>query len=532
VRRADRLAICLRAALLNITVPLSRVATLLIGRIASPASVAFWIVLARRATVRDLRAAIARARAVGTDSPPMGDAALNVGSRPDVDSSGQGDSAVHPPSRLEHSVSDADPADRTLVRVPVPLAIQAAFDEVLDLYRAVEGREASVTSFVEALVAENSSGGTSGDVLDGVVGAPLTHGPSPALVETALARSTDNWRHLPAGSAISPVLALAVESVASLEELSTRAGTGLPADLLDQMRALISLENDIEIRLGRLLAAMADHGAWSRLRFAGIGHYAEERLGLSRTAAEERARATRVLHSLPRLRELYESDRLGLDATLTVARILNQVRTCNHGESAAPEEAWTIRASETTVKRLRDEANLLRRRAATCIAARSHDPALTDEEAPRRTAPHDPMRLGSGDDAMPTGLPDASDGCPVHPLEDAAWHASLRRRPGTACRRVHRFGMLAAGLGGSGAQNSGPLEAGSPEPLSPATALTFAPDVFHPLPARSGLGRPAGPARGVRPDLGYRRAGHGAGQRSHLHPRRLEMHGARVLLAP
>src|SRR5437762_722410 len=52
-----------------------------------------------------------------------------------------------------------DCADGSLVRVRAPRAVVAAFDEAIDLYRAVEGSEATVTSFVEAFVAEASAGG-------------------------------------------------------------------------------------------------------------------------------------------------------------------------------------------------------------------------------------------------------------------------------------------------------------------------------------------------------------------------------------
>src|SRR3989441_757318 len=142
---------------------------------------------------------------------------------------------------------------------------------------------------------------------------------------------------------------------------------------------------------------MAERGAWPRLRFAGVGHYAEERLGVSRTSAEDRVRAARSLRPFPLLRAAYDEGRIGLEATLLITRILGRGPV-----EAAVERAWLLRAEEATVKRLRDEARALGRR-------------------------------GSGR-ALERSVP----------LDDTDWHASLRRDPGTARERVGRFGMEAA----------------------------------------------------------------------------------------
>ena len=258
--------------------PLGRIAAIQIGRIASPHSVAAWIDLARRSTVRDLRVAIAQARAAGADSPLSGHPQSDIDPSIEVDLSSEGNSpqvtrpfdrdtrvngnrAGGTPPGVDLSASTDDLTERSLVRVPVPQAIRAAFDEALELYRAVEGSEASLTSFAEALVAECSSGEVPRETPPDTDRAPLTPGPSLALIETALARSTAGWSHLPSTSGLSPALALAEDSLASLQAVSRRAGTGESADLLAQMRSLVSLENEIEVRLGRLLAEMAEDGA-------------------------------------------------------------------------------------------------------------------------------------------------------------------------------------------------------------------------------------------------------------------------------
>jgi len=84
---------------------------------------------------------------------------------------------------------------------------------------------------------------------------------------------------------------------------------------------LLCIEDALERELGAHLAAMGEDGAWLRLHFAGVGHYAEERLGLSRTQGQTRSRVARRLHQLPVLRRAYESGALGLEAASLLLRL-------------------------------------------------------------------------------------------------------------------------------------------------------------------------------------------------------------------
>jgi hypothetical protein len=436
--------------------PIGRVAALVIGHAASPASLAAWIALARAVPVRDLRGAVRSAHACGSTWPP-------------------GRSPLSPPDRAapDHGASsssdeESDAADRSLVRVPVPAPLLAAFDEAVDLYRAVEGTDASVTSFVEALVAESLAGAAHADAHapSGDGAAPwatgvadidrvsLRPGAGLAGVESALARSTRTWSHLPPSSAASWALALAGVSAARLEALSRQAGTGGSAELDAQVRALIALENEMEGRLGRLLAEMAERGAWSRLRFAGVGHYAEQRLGLSRSSAEDRARAARSLRRFPMLRAAYERGRIGLEATLLVLRVLGD------GPIDQPtESAWLARAEEATVKRLRDEARALKRSAFLGRGRRPDPSAPAAASGPAAVSGPVTAAFGlaavsgpaPGASAFPCDLVEAEPPCSLpgtgrhqtHPLADAEWHASLRREPGMARQRIIHGGTLA-----------------------------------------------------------------------------------------
>lgn len=411
--------------------PLGRVAAHIIGRVASPASLDAWIALTRAVPVRVLRDAVKQAKDAASCWPP--------GSAP-TDSRADDDAGPTPLSALQ-PVPDDDPADRSLVRLAAPAPLLAAFDETLELYRSVEGSEASVTSFVEALIAEPFAGdhppGDDDAIAPGGVGAAaarcddtdrvsLRRGADIALVEATLARSTGNWRHLARPSPASEALALAGASLARLEALAATAGQGGPVNLDAQIRALIALETDLEGRLGRLLAEMAERGAWARLRFAGVGHYAEERLGLARTTAEDRARAARALRRFPLLRAAYAGGRIGLEVTLLVLRIVGDGPI-----SRRTEAAWLARAEEATVKRLRDEARAFGRRRLVegrrCPDWRSSAPGA------------DPI-IGRRD--LATGHA-AGWSDPPRPLEDADWHASLRREPGSARERILAYGTLA-----------------------------------------------------------------------------------------
>jgi hypothetical protein len=295
--------------------------------------------------------------------------------------------STSPASNL-HREASPDDEPGVLVRFLAPAPVKVAFDEALELFRSVEGGPGTVTAFLSSLVGEARGAGLSPDVDR----RPLRQGMQRSVVEGALARSTDRWSHLPDDADPSWAFALAGVELDRLAELEAVAGSGGAAALDAQVRELLRLEDAIGRRLGQLLAEMADRGAWSRLRFASLGHYAEQRLGLSRTAAEDRARLARTLRRHPRLREAYEDGRVAYEAARTTARILDGL-----AGAAACEGDWIARAREATVKRLRDEARALLR---------------------------EPGR--------------------VEPLDDAAWHRSLQRSAGTTRRRVLRAGLQAA----------------------------------------------------------------------------------------
>jgi len=222
----------------------------------------------------------------------------------------------------------------------------------------------------------------------------LTRGEAIAAREQAMAVSTNRWEHLEEAGGTEWALRLAGSSLLKMQAL-VQAPPCVGAEESDaRIRRALELENEIEIRLAALLAQMADDGAWARLRFVSSVHYAEQRLGLRRSAARIRVRVARALRRLPRVLDAYHRGEIGLEAAWLVVRAIGVGEA---GESA--QRAWIDRARESTVKRLRDEIRM----------------------------------------ADPSG----------RPASDARWHAGLRREAGTATRKAAILGRRAADARGS-----------------------------------------------------------------------------------
>ena len=421
--------------------PLGRVAATMVAR-ALPlgAAAADWIAAARRLSVRELRDAIRQARAADAD-------------------------ADHCAAHDADDDADDDPdADRCLLRLPVPEPMLAAFEEALDLHRAVQGRGTSVTEFIEALVGEAQAGGL--DVGEGLI-ASLRPGLPEARVEAALRFASGAWSSLPAPAASVDPLPVPVDPLSRFVALDARAGEGDAVELDARLRALVHLENQLETQLGLLLSGMTERHAWARLQFAGVGHYAEERLGLSRSRASDRARLARALRALPLVSAACADGRITLESASLILRILRPdasgvaaldarrgagIDGSTAAEGAGLEAAWVEHAAAATIKRMRDEARALGRyRVLSRLAPGGERP-----EADRSGS------YGPGAD---------------WPMSDEDWCASLRRAVGTATRRIQWCGFLAAGI-------TLPADTRITPPVNPDVfhadvATGHNPDVFH-----------------------------------------------------
>jgi hypothetical protein len=262
----------------------------------------------------------------------------------------------------------------------VPAPVKQAANKTLRLHRAVSGHDASTQSFVEALVGEAFAGP---HPPDGRV-CPLPMARDWAALERLLFQNTNQWSDLSQARGETP---RAMEMLAEAADLLSGAGRGGPAELCHQMIRLLDLEDRLQRQQGKVLATIGHQRGWSKLGFAGLGHYAEQRLGISRTTARDRARLYRGLLEFPVVRQAYESGDIGFEATLLILRVL--------GRGAATEllqRQWVERARRATVKRLRDEVQV-------------------------------------------------AGGSLREPLGDSEWHASLRLAPGQVRQEVKQLGL-------------------------------------------------------------------------------------------
>ncbi|MDH3286097.1 MAG: hypothetical protein OEQ13_15295, partial [Acidobacteriota bacterium] len=358
--------------------PIGQVAACEIARVATETSVSAWVAHARNTTVRCLMRDVREALAAGSESPPGLDATV-------TDDGGAGAenavATVTQDASLGHEHDEA-----TLgVSLLVPSPVHIAFEETLELHRAVCGGNASLSSFIEALVADNQAGPSPAD---------LDTGPPPKCDtrEQRVKRADERRGRRSPRSRLSmerlldarhcPDIDRAWRLVASAQRLEREAGDG-PAEELDaQLRELLDIMGQSERVLGRLLVVLGDWRGWRLLGYADLEHYAEQRLGISASTARERAQLARKLQAYPLLRESYENGHSRAQATMAVLRAL--------GRDLVDEDIeveWTTLAETATVKRLHDESRLARRRSLTRL--RSSDPR-----------------------------------CSFRPLNDSAWRAS------------------------------------------------------------------------------------------------------------
>ena len=300
---------------------------------------------------------------------------------------GSSSSACGPPESPELE-------ERCTIRLALPAPVLAALNEARDLHSALCGGDTGLAAFIEALAGETLAGPCE-PLPDND---PRPRRRSQEEREADLARVSGNWEFLLGVSDPQRLGAEVRETLLDVDRLCDEAASSArDADAL--VRALIRLEDEIERRLGQILATMSDTLALRGLSFAGVGHYAEQRLGISRTTAEDRARLARALRGLPVVQAAYEDGRIGFQAASLICRILA-------GGSADPrlQAGWVEHAEETTIKRLRDEMRL-----------RS-----------REKVAHPTVRAAS-------------------PVDDATWHRSLERSPGDAIARVAEYGLLSLG---------------------------------------------------------------------------------------
>jgi hypothetical protein len=143
----------------------------------------------------------------------------------------------------------------------------------------------------------------------------------------------------------------------------------LPEAIDRRLRELAQELATREVALGRALDAFFSADGWRRLGYATAAQYARERLGTSLSSIKAKRRLAKRLRELRFLADALECGELGYEA----ARLVAQVATSETVES------WTIRATERTLRHLREEidaAELLARWSENAAAIPPSDAAV------------------------------------------------------------------------------------------------------------------------------------------------------------
>jgi hypothetical protein len=141
----------------------------------------------------------------------------------------------------------------------------------------------------------------------------------------------------------------------------------LPEAIDRQLRELARELAVREVTLGSALDAFFSADGWRRLGYATAAQYARERLGTSLSSIKAKRRLAKRLSELRFLADALERGDLGYEA----ARLVAQVAT------SETVEAWTIRATERTLRHLREEidaAELLARWSESAAVLPPSDP--------------------------------------------------------------------------------------------------------------------------------------------------------------
>jgi hypothetical protein len=416
--------------------PLGRVAATSIARVATPESAPAWIALARRSTVRSLRNSVRAARQAGSSVPQ--EKAMPEGS-------------ASPLRRvLDEAIEDVDLSE---LKLSMPRPVRVAFEEALDLHRAVTGHQASLASFAEALAAEALAGPRPPDLSI----TPYVPGPEARETEEQLAQDFRMWASLgmpvypgvdvaralasgtgdevapvdpsagrpavrfdPTASDTRPEMAAARSLLRRVEAL-TYAVPNRDVKLLGiKLHELVAIEDEIQHQLGRLLAEMDRRRDWPCLHFRSLGHYAEQRLGMCRRTAERYAGIDRALRKLPLVLAAYRLRTIGLHSAWLLHGIL--------AGTADPklERAWVARARDVGVDRLREDIRWVQLRRHRLL---EDDLAASSESSTESSATEE--------------QPDIPRKSVPYPPTDEAWFRSLQRVAGMSRQRLARLGWQA-----------------------------------------------------------------------------------------
>ncbi len=336
--------------------------------VATPATEARWIALARGLTVRALQQ---RIRADGDhtgDGPgggdpvggdPVGDGGAEHGPpRPLAPCAGRDETPAGASREDNRRTIEGEPVVR--IRLGCPRRLRALWRATVELARRMAGQPLALWEACEAIAAEGLASPVARGALrataqeasptmrspvgaDATLDANRAAGRARALSAAGTVRDGDGVLDVNAPSAGDPAIAAAMpDDVAPLS-----AGLdGLDAFALDtRLRAALAAMHRVHWQTGRLLRLVFDLRLYRWLGFSTAARYAKERLGLGIRTAEGLVAVERVTWRAPQLAAAYERGAISPLRALIIAPVL----------SATHEAAWVARATEVTVRRLGDE---------------------------------------------------------------------------------------------------------------------------------------------------------------------------------
>ena len=320
--------------------------------VATPATEARWIGLARGLTVRALEQRIRAGDGPGGDG-----GAVHGPPRPLEPCAGRDDAPAGASTEDERRAIEGEPVVR--IRLGCPRRLRALWRATVELARRMAGQPLALWEACEAIAAEGLASPVARQALrttvqeasptmrsavsaDATLDANRAAGRARALSAVGAVRDGDGVLDVDAPSIGDPAIAAAMpDGVATLA-----AGVDdLDAFALDtRLRATLAAMHRVHWQTGRLLRLVFDLRLYRQLGFPTAARYVN-RLGLGIRTAQGLVAVERVTWRAPQLAATYERGAISPLRALIIAPVL----------SAAHEAAWVARATEVTVRRLGDE---------------------------------------------------------------------------------------------------------------------------------------------------------------------------------
>ena len=317
-----------------------------VARVAGVEDVAEWVDLARRLSVRELRARVRQALK-GKDAHSGGASTNDNDEESGRTGPAECEDAGHP---------DQSEAEDPLLRLAFEASPGAAhlWEASLDLCELVAGAEIGPGEGPELILA---------DFLSGARELPDGHEPCwPRNAPLILGRWGRGRKGRGGGAASSrkPAAELGPaalpDSFASeLRKLEQIVRAPVPRDPFEidrSIRKLAARRRGLDLDLARLLRNFHSLRLAQALGFAGFQEYAEERLGISSRRASRLVSLDRRLFFFPRIERAVRDGSIGTEAAWLLCKVATPAKT---------EEVWVDRARRRAVARLREEVRWVER---------------------------------------------------------------------------------------------------------------------------------------------------------------------------